>query len=205
MSSASSSSPAFTPLASIERDVGGEASSVRGLRWLPEFVPPAECARIVAAFAAAPRAWATTRASDGRYVVDRARRSVRHVQLPEAVSSSLRARFRALIPALARAYETSLRDVETPQALVYGPGDGYGLHRDVGAGAMTARRVSAALLLNDDFDGGQLRLHHNEGGQRLRYEPRVAAGALVLFRPETLHEVTPVTAGSRYAIVTWYV
>ena len=41
-------------------------------------------------------------------------------------------------------------------------------------------------------------------GPPLRAPVLPAPGTLVAFRAETTHEVTPVTRGERYAIVSWY-
>ncbi len=56
------------------------------------------------------------------------------------------------------------------------------------------RRVSIVIYVNADYSGGSLLLH----------EPYPTPGAMVAFRPETTHEVTPVESGERYTIVSWY-
>ena len=72
------------------------------------------------------------------------------------------------------------------------------------------RRISITLFLNnqsaeqqsDTYDGGSLVFSDWRTGSR--HEVSGEAGTLVAFRSETTHEVTPVTCGERYAIVSWY-
>jgi predicted 2-oxoglutarate/Fe(II)-dependent dioxygenase YbiX len=61
------------------------------------------------------------------------------------------------------------------------------------------RDYSILVYLNDGYDGGELRFP-NFG---FRLQPR--AGLLVCFPSDHryLHEVAPVTAGTRYALVSW--
>ena len=63
--------------------------------------------------------------------------------------------------------------------------------------------------LSDDpapeaYGGGALVLHGPYGGPPLRVPVPAAPGTLVCFRAETTHEVTPVTHGERFTIVSWY-
>ena len=80
----------------------------------------------------------------------------------------------------------------------------YGRHLDCSRGAWdqsTTRKLSVTLQLShgDDYEGGDLLLH---GSDRPDVAPR-KKGMLVLFPSTVLHEVTPVTAGQRYSLVTW--
>lgn len=63
------------------------------------------------------------------------------------------------------------------------------------------RKLSFSILLSDpeDFEGGNLTLYYQyEGANAVREQ-----GALSMFPSYTLHEVTPVTKGTRYALVGW--
>lgn len=71
--------------------------------------------------------------------------------------------------------------------------------------------MSVVVFLNDaaapiTFEGGQLRLYGVLDPARddlgVDLEPR--AGTLVAFRSDLLHEVTPITAGDRFTVVTWF-
>lgn len=80
----------------------------------------------------------------------------------------------------------------------------YGKHTDCSLGGFdqsTSRKLSVTLQLSDenDYEGGDLLLHASD---RPDVAPR-KKGMLVLFPSFVLHEVTPVTAGHRYSLVTW--
>jgi Rps23 Pro-64 3,4-dihydroxylase Tpa1-like proline 4-hydroxylase len=63
------------------------------------------------------------------------------------------------------------------------------------------RSVSCSFLLNDDYEGGEFAFFDREimikGGK----------GSIVMFPSNFMfpHEVMPVTSGTRYSIITWYV
>lgn len=75
----------------------------------------------------------------------------------------------------------------------------YGWHQDFGA--TVCRKLSLVLQLTDpsQYDGGNLEL-------LTRGEPdvmRKQRGLITLFPSWTLHQVTPVTRGSRQSLVAW--
>ena len=80
------------------------------------------------------------------------------------------------------------------------PSGYYGLHVDRGLG-IPARKLSVTIQLNDnaDFEGGTLSLY--DGNKPI--EPPMHQGKMVVFPSYTLHEVTPVTKGTRYSLVCW--
>ena len=63
------------------------------------------------------------------------------------------------------------------------------------------RSVSCSFILNDDYDGGEFAFFDREiiikGGK----------GSIIMFPSNFMfpHEVMPVTSGTRYSIITWYV
>lgn len=89
----------------------------------------------------------------------------------------------------------------------YASGDAFGAHID---GAVRVARgsdfrvrsdVSATLFLGepDSYDGGELVVATAYGEQRVK----LPAGQLVLYPASSLHHVTPVTRGERFAGVFW--
>ena len=85
------------------------------------------------------------------------------------------------------------------------PGGGYGLHVDNalmphGDGKMRTD-LSFTLFLSepDTYEGGVLQIEH--AGQSIEVKPE--AGDLVLYPSTSLHQVTPVTSGTRLACVGW--
>jgi predicted 2-oxoglutarate/Fe(II)-dependent dioxygenase YbiX/peroxiredoxin len=71
-------------------------------------------------------------------------------------------------------------------------------HRDNTTGATAHRRYAASVLLNDDYEGGYLRLP--EYGPHV-YRPK--AGGAAIFGCSLLHEATDVTAGRRFVLLTF--
>ena len=108
-----------------------------------------------------------------------------------------------------------LSSCEEPQFLCYRTGDFFVAHQDGNTGLVLletdkSRRVSVSIFLNrqsemaegDSYGGGSLVF--SDWRSNTRFELAGEAGTLVAFRSETTHEVTPVTHGERYSIVSWY-
>ena len=77
----------------------------------------------------------------------------------------------------------------------------YDMHVDRGMGMYTPRKLSITLQLSDpdDYVGGDLNLYFGK-------EPtpsKRTQGFLTVFPSYTMHEVTPVTKGTRYSLVAW--
>lgn len=77
----------------------------------------------------------------------------------------------------------------------------YGKHIDAHRQSGTFRKLSFSVQLSDpnEYEGGELLLH-------LGQEPTVAPkekGCATFFPSYTLHEVTPITKGTRYSLVGW--
>jgi PKHD-type hydroxylase len=80
------------------------------------------------------------------------------------------------------------------------PGGKYGRHIDSSSGNLV-RKLSVTLQLSDpkDYTGGDLCLYLGEKPEVMRKEQ----GFVALFPSYTLHEVKPVTKGTRYSLVVW--
>jgi predicted 2-oxoglutarate/Fe(II)-dependent dioxygenase YbiX len=63
------------------------------------------------------------------------------------------------------------------------------------------RAVSCSFILNDDFEGGEFAFFNKE----LKY--KLEKGDALLFPSNFMypHEVLPVTKGTRYSIITWFI
>lgn len=63
------------------------------------------------------------------------------------------------------------------------------------------RAVSCSFALNDDFDGGEFAFFDRELTYKLK------KGSCIMFPSNFMypHEIMPVTSGTRYSIVTWFV
>jgi len=63
------------------------------------------------------------------------------------------------------------------------------------------RAVSCSFILNDDFEGGEFAFFDRE----LKY--RLEKGDAIMFPSNFMypHEIMPVTQGTRYSIITWFI
>ena len=91
---------------------------------------------------------------------------------------------------------------EPPILLEYiAPGAGYSWHMDLGKkGPSTNRKLLFVILLNDQFEGGDLNTFF--GGENLS-KVDLKKGTIVIYPSYTLHQVSEVTKGTRYAIIGW--
>jgi predicted 2-oxoglutarate/Fe(II)-dependent dioxygenase YbiX len=128
------------------------------------------------------------------------------IDVDEETIAFVEAAFDGCRDTVAAFHQVTVTDREGAGFLRYDAGGYYRAHRDratldVWPGA-ARRRVALVLFLNDDFDGGALRLLRAGGGRPLTIKPR--AGTLVAFDAATLHEVLPVTSGVRETVVDWF-
>lgn len=83
----------------------------------------------------------------------------------------------------------------------YTPGAAYGWHIDEPVMDGSRSDLSFTLFLSDPttYVGGELIIDTTAGEEAFKGE----AGSLVLYPATTLHQVTPVTSGTRYAAAGW--
>lgn len=106
-----------------------------------------------------------------------------------------------------RFFNLELIALEALQYTIYNPpGDTYGVHIDhIGAmGGSLHRKLSFTIQLSDssEYEGGDLKLYHTTINN-----PRIATkkkGSITFFYSHILHEVTPVTGGTRKSLVGWF-
>ena len=107
---------------------------------------------------------------------------------------------------------------EPMQITRYKKGGFYAWHKDGNSDSLSAydkpenkflhgkvRKLSLSLVLNDDFEGGDLEFAvYSE--ENCEITPiKAKAGDMIFFTSGTEHRVTPVTKGTRYSLVTWFV
>lgn len=85
------------------------------------------------------------------------------------------------------------------EILRYKEGQFYTQHTD--SFKARPRAVSCSFALNDDYEGGEWGFFDRE------IVMRVPKGAAVLFPSNFMypHEIMPVTKGTRYSVITWFV
>jgi SM-20-related protein len=135
-------------------------------------------------------------------------------------AAAVHGRLLAVMPDLARHFHVELSGVQPVKFVRYDAGDFYGLHVDAGSdpaapAIIRERKVSVVIFLNaeaeepgeGDYGGGHLTFYGllpGHGWQNIGHPLTAEEGLLIAFRPDTPHEVTPVTWGSRYTIATWF-
>lgn len=175
---------------------------------LDDFFDAATCETIVAELRAANAEAATVYGTNAGAAVQPRVRSVRRVDVSPELHELVSRRFLEHMPEIARRFDVPLDSCEPPQFLRYEPGDFFVAHQDGNTPLLRddsqLRRISIVVFLNTGYDGGVLTLHGSYPDYNVRQPVVVDPGTLVAFRSETTHEVTPVTHGQRYTIVSWY-
>ncbi len=191
-----------------------------GLLVLKDFFDAELCARLQSEtrLAAGGQAMITRKGTD---LIDESVRRTKWVEVPASTNVFVEARLSALKPMLERHFCVVLKGCELPQFLIYKGGDFFLPHQDSqtdpdASTCVRERRVSVAIFLNgeaqkpkQDFYGGGSLTFYGLIDDDPRWKPCGfgligEAGMLIAFRSDVMHEVTPVTHGARYTIVTWF-
>ena len=156
--------------------------------------------------------------SDSGVVHETTRRSLRLTPSAKTVDLVVSRLVTCMVP-VAQHFSVKLSECEDPQFLRYQKGDFFVAHQDGNTGMLrldTERRlVSTVIFLSREVEtpveernvycGGSLVFtNHRVAPEQAKFHIRGEPGMLVAFRSETTHEVTPVTHGERYSIVSWY-
>jgi len=85
------------------------------------------------------------------------------------------------------------------ELLRYNPDQFYIQHTD--SFKARPRAVSCSFMLNDDYEGGEFAFFNRE----LKFKPK--RGSVLMFPSNFMypHEIMPVTKGTRYSIITWFI
>jgi SM-20-related protein len=154
------------------------------------------------------------------YVVRERHRRTLLANVSEDIATWLTAKMSDLRPQLEERFAVHLAACASPEFLKYGPGDLFRPHRDTVdrdevPPEVRERAISVIVFFNDQtgrddaprYSGGELVLFRDPAlstwaTSRVPLAP--AAGTLLAFRSNTLHEVREVTAGLRYTAVSWF-
>lgn len=101
-------------------------------------------------------------------------------------------------------YDFVLDRLENINILKYEEGGFYKWHTDH-SGTIFPRTISMILLLNNDYEGGQLMFSDADNKNQIALETKV--GRLVVWPSNFMfpHSVSKVTKGTRFSIVAWAV
>ena len=192
----------------------------RGIFIVEDFLDADLCSRIRGEARATGHKPATVSSPDRDGYCDETCRRTLEADVGSETRALLRCRIQEIKPRLESYFRVSLEWVEEPQFLVYQQGSFFAAHYDSATDEaypelLRQRQVSLVIFLNgeaaepqaDSYGGGALALyglidepHWKECGFPIPSKP----GLLIGFRSDLLHEVTPVTWGERYSIVSWY-
>ena len=77
----------------------------------------------------------------------------------------------------------------------------YDWHMDLGAGAMSLRKISVVVeLAAEEYEGGGIEVFHGEGtGNRIS----LRQGDALIFPSFIMHRALPVQSGTRWTLVSW--
>jgi SM-20-related protein len=179
---------------------------------IPDVLDAAACAALREELRAAGGSAAALLTGEVRPLVRKVTRVAVRAETSERVAWLIMARKEQL----ERHFAVALNDCEPPQFLRYETGDFFVPHQDGNTPLIhddsRFRKISIVLFLSPQSDeespggygGGALVLHGPYMGPPLRVTMPAAPGTLVAYRAEVTHEVTPVTHGERFTIVSWF-
>lgn len=201
---------------SIESKESAEKSTPNYTKNLDDYIvefddilSPELCDEILAEFANSSE-WTPTYVGHG--VVDRTIRNVDQIMMSDAgiIQKNQEARKRLddlVFQGAAKAIqkynelfpEAKIEQDSGYQILRYGEGQFYKQHTD--SFKAQPRSVSCSFALNDDFEGGGFAFFNNE------FHYKSKKGSVLMFPSNFMypHEVLPVTKGTRYSIITWFI
>jgi len=182
------------------------------------FLSESTCLNIINEATDAPFTPATVYGSTDLGAIDERVRKASQLTVAQQTTDSLTQLLLQYKSTIEKHFQVSLRDCEEPQFLRYNVGDFFVAHQDGNTGLIrlatdAERRISISLFLNQQsedstpgtYSGGSFKFsdYRKPPPDREFYMP-VETGLLVAFRSELTHEVTPVTRGERYSIVSRY-
>jgi len=100
----------------------------------------------------------------------------------------------------------NLNNREQPQFTTYNENDFYTWHRDSDIESDIQRKLSVTVQLSDinTYSGGDFKLKTCWGNKDVDLSTVKKRGSIFIFPSFLLHEVTPVSQGTRYSLVQWY-
>jgi SM-20-related protein len=178
------------------------------LLLLQDFLDTATCEEILGRLRAAASQPAPVYGSGAGAAIEPRVRNARRIDGSPELLELVGRRLVARKAEIEQHFGVALDVYEEPQFLRYEPGDFFVAHQDGNTSLLrddsSGRRISVVIFLNTAYEGGALTFHGRYPDFEVRQSAIGDPGTLVAFRSETTHEVTPVTGGERYTIVSWY-
>jgi SM-20-related protein len=158
--------------------------------------------------------------STGGYIVDEQFRKSKYAEVSERSQLYVKSRLLTLKERLEQHFALVLTGCQNPSFLVYGEGDYFRPHVDNSHNpdypeAIRERRVAVIVFLNgestipkhDAYSGGNLIIHgtiEGFGNSSYAFPLTGEPGLLIAFKTDVVHEVSAVTRGERYSMVSWF-
>jgi len=191
-----------------------------GLFSIRSFLSAAECDRIRREMSSAAGNPASVVKTDERLLDETARRTVTKA-VSEETRRFISEKLMSIKDEVGAYFGVNISHPQKPEFLYYRVGDFFTCHTDKGTSPkypkeVTDRLVSAVVFLNDEKDeagpgtysGGSFIIYgilNDPRFEKQGFKVTGAEGTLIAFRSEMFHEVTAVTDGVRYTVVSWFV
>ena len=107
--------------------------------------------------------------------------------------------FRRVSQQANKEFQYDIDDIQDVQYLEYGVGDYYDIHTDINDGLGGQRKISMTWTLNDDYEGGDLRIYY--GGEKVVIHSE--STEVVAFTSFMNHSVSIINKGTRKVLVCW--
>jgi predicted 2-oxoglutarate/Fe(II)-dependent dioxygenase YbiX/peroxiredoxin len=171
---------------------------------MPDVLNPQDCRMLMALWERNnfETGVATEESGVGGQEIDHAYKNRRDHQIddPEVIRHVNDRLARRIVPEVKKAFNYEITRFEHLRIGAYDAGAGYfRAHRDNTKLATIHRKFALRLCLNDEYEGGYL--NFPEYGKQLYRPP---AGGAVVFSTSLLHEVTDITEGRRFALITFF-
>jgi len=189
-----------------------------GLFVIDDFLDPSLCLELCEEMRRATSKQGKIVSSNGEELTDESVRRVQRAKVHGPNGGLLVERLNALRPRLEEHFDVSLGNSVTPEFLIYNERGFYAPHIDGNGDSHIPnyrRRVSLVIFLNGEseqvaegcFGGGKLTfygLFKEPQWSNCGFPIHPKPGLLVAFHSDVLHEVTPVTFGQRFTVVSWF-
>jgi SM-20-related protein len=158
--------------------------------------------------------------AEGLDRVDEDTRRTKLVEVSKNLKNSVKQHLAAIKPKIEAHFGVALDECESSQFLAYKEGDFFKPHTDSSTSTTShnyiqQRRVSVVIFLNGEsasanqnsYSGGSLILYgllDNASWKDYGFNIKGEPGLLIAFASDVYHEVTPVTKGMRFTMVTWF-
>ena len=184
----------------------------------PNFLDAQTCANLRDELETCPSRSSTVLKANGKAEVDTKQRPAKHLTVSHTTKSWVEQRLHQVKPELEKYFHCQIVGFATPRFLVYKPGDYHVPHLDKNdrpekSLGMRLRQFAVLIYLNSEgelnapaaYGGGALTLYgllDEPVGKKFGFPLRGEEGMLVAFPVSLLHEVTTITHGNRYCMLS---